>query len=260
MKLAAIYNVWDGEELLPGSIQRIIDHVDEIIIVYQSMSNYGEAHDPMPRLIHQHMELFSSASIHAIHYVPNTSKGGMFNEKSKRNIGIKSAQVKGCTHFLHIDCDEYYQDFGRAKELFIASGAGGSVCPIYTYFKRPTLRFENPDGYYVPFIHALNPDTEAGNPGIPLGGTYPFHVDPTRGINETNVVEIPEHMHHFSWVRKDIHRKCRNSSARKMIERGTMLQDYGSNEVGHGYYVKDYDQKLITVSDNFNLTAIFDSL
>ena len=81
-----------------------------------------------------------------------------------------------------------------------------------------------------------------------------------RGINETNVVEIPEYMHHFSWVRKDIHRKCRNSSARKMIERGTMLQDYESNEVGHGYYVKDYDQKLITVSDNFNLTAIFDSL
>ena len=44
MKLAAIYNVFDAEELLPYSIKSIRDVVDKVIVVYQKTSNMGEKH------------------------------------------------------------------------------------------------------------------------------------------------------------------------------------------------------------------------
>lgn len=245
MKLAAIYNIWDGVELLHGSVKCIKDHVDVFILVWQDVSNYGEKYSPLPDIA---METFAEVGhkVVNIKYEPVVG-AGMFNEKKKRNIGLGCARAMGCTHFLHLDCDEYYEDFGAAKELYIKSGKPGSVCSLYTYFKLPTLRFETKDGYFVPFIHELKPDTQAGT------RHYPFYVDPTRRINETEVVELPVTMHHFSWVRKDIERKCRNSSAKENIEVGTMLLDYHAPEVGPGYYVQDYCQKLIEVPDSFNL-------
>lgn len=245
MKLAAIYNVWDGDELLPGSIDCIYDHVDKIIIVYQVYSNYGEDYAP-------NLSMYSNDDkIHCILFNPVATSRGSVNETNKRNIGIGIARTWGCTHFLHMDCDEYYLDFADAKQKYIESGKAGSVCKVQTYFKKPTWAFENLDGYYVPFIHELKPHTQAG------ASEYPFYVDPTRRINEWVVAMLPVTMHHFSWVRLDIERKCRNSSAKRNIERGTMLQDYHSPDIGPGFCVKDYGMKLIEVNDNFNLSGIF---
>jgi len=50
MKLAAIYNLWDGEELLLGSMKCLKDHVDLFIIVWQEVSNFGEPHNPLDNL------------------------------------------------------------------------------------------------------------------------------------------------------------------------------------------------------------------
>lgn len=244
-KLAAIYNVWDGVELLEGSIRSIINDVDVIIIVYQKVSNFGEEYDPCPEIIHACSQ-FSRGNFHFEEYTPAIGNGFQ-NESKKRNIGLNLARELECTHFLHIDTDEYYKNFAEAKKLYIESGAEGSVCKLFTYFKLPTLRFETEDGYFVPFIHKLNFDTLAGTID------YPFYVDPTRRINCHNVVELPVHMHHFSWVRKDINRKARNSSAKNNIERGTMTQDYINPKVGPGFYVKDYDKKLIEVENYFNI-------
>jgi hypothetical protein len=41
MKLAAIYNAWDGVELLKGSMNCLKDGVDIFIVIYQDVSNYG---------------------------------------------------------------------------------------------------------------------------------------------------------------------------------------------------------------------------
>jgi hypothetical protein len=240
VKLVAIYNVWDGVELLRGSMECLKDHVDFFIIVHQDVSNFGEKYDPLPEINLEGVNYF------LIKYTPERL-GGANNERAKRNLGIEAAKTYGFTHFILMDTDEYYQDFGKAKELYIQSGASGSVCKLFTYFKEPTLRFETEDGYYVPFIHQLKPNTEAGRK------EYPFYVDPTRRINEVNVAELPAHMHHFSWVRKDIERKARNSSAKANLERGTMLQDYHNPEVKEGFYVRDYDKKLIRVPNQFNI-------
>lgn len=245
MRIAAIYNVWDGAELLSGSIRQIIDHISKLIIVYQDVSNFGEAHDPIPDI---DRNTISDAKVHFIHYKPMWNDGGQ-NERAKRNLGIQKALELGCTHFLHMDCDEYYAEFDIAKKLFIASGARGSVCRLHTYFKKPTLRLDKPEDYYVPFIHELRPDTQAGVK------EYPFYVDPTRRINEKNVVELPVFMHHYSWVRKDIGRKVRNSTARDNLKRKSYIAEY-NKDLKEGDYLTCYERTLIEVPDYFNINSI----
>jgi hypothetical protein len=239
MKLAAIYNLWDGEELLRGSVKCIEDHVDAIIIVYQSISNFGEVYCPLSSL--RDLE-----HCYFVKFAPEEGSG-FANEKRKRNLGITVAKGLECTHFIAMDCDEYYPNFGAAKQLYIDSGKEGSVCKMMTYFKDPTLCFENPDNYYVPFIHKLNPNTETGLPG------YPFYVDPTRAINTTDVIELPILMHHFSWVRKDIKKKIRNSSAKNNIACSNLEADYFNPNVKEGYFVKDFGQKLMRVPNVFSI-------
>lgn len=245
MKLAAIYNVWDGEELFAGSLASIKDHVDEVIVIYQTVSNFGEEHNPAPAIFDAAKDL--KVPLHARQYHPSIGVGTI-NEICKRNMGLKVAEELGCTHFLFLDCDEFYQDFKKAKQQYLTAGTDGSVCKMYTYFNRPTLRFEEYDNYYVPFIHKLHPSTIAGAP------SYPFYVDPTRKVPAYGIVMlIGEPMHHFSYIRKDIERKCRNSSARKNIERSQLLQDYNDPACGPGFYVKDFRQKLIEVPNLFNI-------
>lgn len=42
MKLGVAYNIWDGEELLIPSLRRMRPHVTKIVIVYSTVSNFGE--------------------------------------------------------------------------------------------------------------------------------------------------------------------------------------------------------------------------
>jgi hypothetical protein len=246
MKLAAIYNVWDGEELLRGSIDCIKAHVDVIIIMYQDVSNFGESHDPLSTL-GRYFSL-SNEKIKLIKFRPTVDRKGFKNEIAKRNEGIEAARYLDCTHFLHIDCDEYYKDFAQAKEEFLLSDADGSVCRMFTYFKNPTLRFAHEDNYYVPFIHQLKPNTNSGC------DHYQYYVDPTRRVNCDRVMLIKsERMHHFSYVRKNIERKINNSSARANILKSKLLEDYNNPEVGPGFYVQDFKQRLIEVPNYFNI-------
>jgi hypothetical protein len=247
LKLAAIYNVFDGEELLEGSIKQIYDHVDLIIIVWQDVSNFGESYTPI-------FSEFIKASHKVIFkkYIPD-SKNGFRNEINKRQIGINLAKEYECTHFISMDCDEYYdtEEFGNAKLYFTYSGFGGSVCKMWTYFKSPTYKLETPEGYYVPFIHELKSNTKTGVK------TYPFYCDPTRRINESKVYDTGIMMHHFSWVRKDIGRKVRNSSAKSSFEKGTLLNDYYCTNLysnPEGYYLKDFDKKITLVKNRFNIS------
>jgi hypothetical protein len=244
MKLAAIYNVWDGAELLQGSINCLKDHVDKVIMVYQDVSNFGEKYSPLEILSN-----LEAPGLVLVRFTPNLKKSGGQNETTKRNVGLETAKGFQCTHFLHMDCDEYYQDFGKAKEMYQDLGRKGSVCRLLTYFKKPTLRLKQPENYYVPFIHELRHNTIAG------ATKYPYYVDPTRRINQTDVVELPLFMHHYSWVRKDVMRKVRNSTARKNMEGKTYLQDYNA-DLKPGDYLPCYEQTLIETEDFFNINSM----
>lgn len=241
-KIIAIYNSFDGEELLEGSIECIREHVDFILVVAQKVSNYGEKYDGGYNLANS----LNTVDL-VIEYNPNLKLNGATNETIKRNIGIEYAKQNGFGYFILMDNDEYYQDFGRMKKDFLNSGADGSVCRLWTFYKEPTLRLEEQENYFVPFIHKLHLKTKTGN------NIYPKYVDPTRRINTTNVIVMQDPMFHYSYVRKSIIRKLSNSSASPNISKKikTILDDY--NNACEGYFVKDFQQKLISVPNIFNI-------
>lgn len=243
MKICAIYNVFDGVELLKGSMLTMADHVDLFIIVYQDVSNFGEGYNPIPD-----MDLSPFRAV-LIKYDP-IGIVGFRNEINKRNIGIDYAKKAGMTHFLAVDCDEYYEDFGGLKSKYLTSGKPGSVCKIQSYFKKAEWMFDGLENYYVPFIHKLNSNTESGVKN------YPFYVDPTRKVNELEVIDIGGVMHHFSYVRRNILRKINNSSARENILKSQLMADYNSPELEEhpeGYYVRDFYKKIKVVPNKFNI-------
>lgn len=243
MKLAAIYNLWDGEELIQKSIDIIRPHVDLIIVVVQKESNYGEPRNPMEFITMRDVD-------YIMHFTPNLSASAMVNETAKRQLGLALALNHKCTHFIHLDADEYWLDFATAKKEYCSTGKDGSVAWMWTYFKTHKLRLALPEQYYVPFIHRLLPDTAVGV----FRREYPFYVDPTRNVNTKDVGVIQTKMHHLSWVRDDIERKVRNSTARANIERSQILADYNSPKLGAGYYLQDYRQKLVETNE---LTGVF---
>ena len=256
MKIAAIYNIWDGEELLIPSMKCLDGHVDLFILTYQTKSNFGEVHNPMKNGKFKEIQAAMKTPCELALYEPvitEDNSNGTINETQKRNFGLYIAKKERCTHFLFMDCDEFYQDFGGAKKLYIAlrKGHGGSVCAIETYFGKPTLKFSDVDNYKVPFIHELHKNTQAGV------RKYPFYVDPTRRVNEQDVVDLPVTMQHYSWVRKNIERKMRNSSARTaMLRLENIVPEVQSAH--EGMSVKDMSNRvLVTVPDYFNLTPIF---
>ena len=249
VKLAAIYNMFDGEELLIGSMRCLKDSVDLFIIVHQNISNFGEQYDPLKYLPVAEMD--AEFPIRWVYYEPGIT--GMMDEKMKRNYGINVAKHFGCTHFILMDCDEYYMpgDFEKGKQLFLASGKDGSVVSLFTYFKSAELRQEILDSYYVPFIHELKPYTVTGNT------TYPMYVDPTRRVNSEYAWQLPVIMHHYSWVRRDIHRKARNSSAKKNIEKSSLMQDWETAVEGS---IVNGGNKLIKVPDYFGVNQMIRTL
>lgn len=252
VKLAAVYNVFDGVELLIGSMRSIKSSVDLFIIVYQDVSNFGEQYNPLAHLPVDEMD--TEFKIMWIKYEPASM--GMVDEKLKRGFGINAAREHGCTHFILMDCDEYYLPghFECAKRFFLNSGKDGSVISLYTYFGNAELRQEHKDKYFVPFIHKLHSNTVNGVNG------YPYYVDPTRSVNTGSVELIPIEMQHYSWVRHDIELKARNSSAKRNIEKAGLLKEYYTAKEGS---IVNGGNKLIKVPDYFGINemiATFDSV
>jgi hypothetical protein len=155
-------------------------------------------------------------------------------------------QDAGCTHFMSMDCDEYYDRLEFALAMETAEQYDGTACELYTYFKSPTLRLEKIEDYSVPLIHKIDNQTH--------GSRYPVYCDPTRGLKTSNFYMFKREeimMHHFSWVRTDIHQKVRNSSAKKNLDKSSWLQDYENAK--EGSYVSLYDCQLIAVPNRFEI-------
>lgn len=227
-KLIAIYNVFDGEELLPYSVKQIKPHVDGIICAYQNKSNRGEDYSPS----FQH-SLFD----YVIQYEPNLTITASANEKRKRNFALSSAKqlFPDITHFIFLDCDEIYtsSEFKEAKEEVISLGVDASFCNMLTYYRKPTLHLHPPESYFVPFIckyytwQTLGKNDWLWNKGI--------ISDPTRTpISVATYRLMTLKMHHFSFVRSDIARKLRNSSSDIYAKNWKSLgQEYESGKIIH---------------------------
>jgi len=211
-KLAAIYNVFDSEELLQESIDNIRSHVDLIIVIYQKISNFGINHliD-----IEQYLKTIKGIDIIQL-YDTDMSIPPWKNELAKRVSGCRIALLNECTHFLHVDCDEMYDQkkFKDAKTIIYENNCDSSACSIVDYYKFKYVKIDEEKLSYVPFIHKLT----KGSTQFGLDLTYPVIVDKTRITNPTNSFYLFNKdelvMNHYSWIRKDVRSKLLNSTAR----------------------------------------------
>lgn len=212
MKLGVSYNIFDGEELLEGSIKQIRDQVDYISVVYQTTSNFGnpcndELIPLLERLKNEGLvdELFK--------YSPKVNNGGHFNEITKRNIGLSLSVGEGCTHHMSMDSDEYYlpEQFKFLKEEMVNGNYDSSFCQMRTYYKSWEYQLDPPEDYYVSLLYKINQYSL-----FEMGKQSPVLIDPTRRMDSgkykifsRNEIE----MHHGSYIRDDIRTKLENSSA-----------------------------------------------
>jgi len=233
---------------LRGSIEQIRNSVDVVIAVTQMESNFGEV--DLAGYSHCR-ELHSIGLIDSVSLLePMRGKGGAENEKRKRNYGLNIARSMGCTHFISMDCDEYYLPDQFRKAVDRGYEFAGSVCEIQTYYKRPDWHF-GIDSYYVPFLHQIGQKTQCGSLN------YPYYVDPTRGVvmgpGERVHKFSPDDliMHHFSYIRTDLEKKLRNSSARRNLNIPQILQQY--EEAGPGKLVPHYGKVLIQGQNLFEI-------
>lgn len=217
MRLGVSYNTFDGEELLEDSIKAIRNEVNYISVVYQTVSNFGQECDKglvplLERLKSEGLvdELFE--------YHPRINKGGHFNEITKRNIGLSLSEGAGCTHHMAMDSDEFYtmDQFRYMKKIMEEGGYDSSACQMTTYYKEPIYRLEPKEEYYVSLLFKIKQERE-----YVIGHPFPVLVDPTRRMEPGNCKIFTRdeiEMHHMSYVRKDIEKKVRNSSAKVNFE------------------------------------------
>lgn len=248
MKLAAIYNVYDGEELLEGSIRQILPYVDEVIAVVQTLSNWGERYEGGKVMA----EILKDKGYinNILYFEPSITSerlNGCKNEIKKRSMGLELARQLGHSHFLFMDCDEYYDgyQFEKAKAFIQENDLHATACHIQAYEKFPTLAKIETEGYYVPFIHKIATTNKIGFQ------KYPYYCDPTRTTDHSISYLFAKDeilMHHFTTIRTDIERKYRNSSAKMNFEIEQMLQTYAQ-------IIEEGNQTLNLVPNKFGINV-----
>lgn len=215
-RLAAVYNIFDGEENLQSSIQSVREAVDVVIVVQQQTSNFGNEHK---RNLKSFLKTIKEIDL-LLDYEPDVFSIPGKNEFNKRILGLKKAVEIGCTHYLHMDCDEEYNSvqFKKAFNIILENDYDSSACRLLNYYKFRDLRIEQVLHLYVPFIHKI----QKGIMRMNLENKYPVLVDKTRKGNPINNFHLFEkkdiYMHHYSWVRDDIVQKINNSTARHVFE------------------------------------------
>ncbi|MDE6250277.1 MAG: hypothetical protein K2M34_01415 [Alphaproteobacteria bacterium] len=253
-KLGISYSVWDGEELLEQSIRQIRPVADYINVVWQRVSWHGNMCNT--DLENTLIKLKSMGLIdELIFFEPDLKLNPTQNEQNKRNLGLRAAQNVGCTHFMTMNTDEFYETdvFRAAYQNIIERNLSHTVCNIVCYLT-PTIRYRDYATFFVPFIHRID-----ANQKITFDAFYdeiPCLCDPTRKIKLKHnsrfcfLGEIV--MHHMKHVRKDIRKKLENSSAnqsQKQNEELTNLYILNDQQISDGIN----SGKYIRVPNQFNI-------
>jgi hypothetical protein len=211
MKLGIALNVFDGSELLENCLRQVRKHSHYIVAVCQDISNFGN--EDNEGSIECLRLKFSGLIDEVISYEPIMELLGAANEINKRNIGIEACKKAKCTHYLNLDCDEFYMPTIQiAMKVIENNDYDSTAVHLQSYFKKPEFALEPLDDFCVPFIQKLYPQSKCGR------YDYPILTDPTRipSFFHRFYLFRPSEivMHHFSGLRKNYRRKLENSSAK----------------------------------------------
>lgn len=225
MKLGVAYIVFDGTELLEHSIKQIKSQVDYVCVIYQSRSWFGH---PISSEDSKNLEYLKKSGLvdDVFEYsnfrplsgaTPNNIKSAKNYLRQKRQFGLTQCLLKGCTHYLCMDNDEFYEtsEFKQAKREIEINGYDVTAVRFINYVNIPTVH-RGFDSNYVSFICKIDRSSQMVN------GFF-VKVDPTRGIKTAskkshifNPTVIK--MHHMETVRKNLHLKY-VSTARAIFKR-----------------------------------------
>lgn len=255
MKLVAIINAWgDTIELLPHCINNIKPVVDSVFVIWSLKSNYGEVDDS----IQVFAQNFKDKKVTFFQCEPNLALPAMANERDKRNFGLKMAKNLGYTHFLMMDSDEFYEHepFLRDKQRILRENLNGIVCASQVYFKSPRLSI-GLDTTRVTFISTINVDTcFTWNKSFPFSWEgNQIRIDPTRQLNYKERIAWSDIIcHHYSYIRKDLKQKIRNSTARPYLEKSSILNDFIQAKAG--YFCQFYQKTLVPATVDFGIPEL----
>jgi len=211
MELGICYTVYNGLELLEGSIIQIYPYVDTIVLAFQEVSNTGVYSIEPRKEVERLKKKYEKISI--VEYRANPTFDTKTNELNKHNLGLKCLKKTGVSHFMMSATDHYYNpvEFVKAKE--IANDYDLTLTAMYTYYKHPTWQITPIENYYMPFIMKLHNETEFKK-GV---WSLPYLVDPSVRINTFGkhylFKESEIMMHHYSMIRNDIYNKFKNSAS-----------------------------------------------
>lgn len=253
-KLGISYSVWDGEELLEQSIKQIRPVADYINVVWQKLSWYGRPCNPgLEKLL---LKLKDKGLIdEIIFFEPDLAANPSYNEITKRNIGLRAARRAGCTHFMTMDTDEFYDttQFRAAYNDIVERNLTHTCCNIISYVT-PTVRYRDPESFFVSFINRIDHNEKFTFDAF--CDYIPCLVDPTRKIKLRkksrfcflgNIV-----MHHMTHVRRDINKKVENSTISQTTDGAENLKKSFNSAI------QNISQKLesgeyITVKNQFGI-------
>lgn len=210
--IGVAFNIWDGDEHLPESLAAVKKYADYVVAVYQTVSNFGELYEPV---IPEGFDLI-------VKYEPNLNQTPHWNELAKRNLAMGLCRLKGCTFFQTVDCDEIYDanQILYVRDRMVNEGFDASACQMQTFYGDTKHCFVEPETYYVPLLYKC--DERHFREYV----QWAVLADPTRKLPSNKVLVLNRdecEMLHYSYVRNDIGRKLRNSSARRNLQ-ATMQQ------------------------------------
>lgn len=256
MRLAACYTVFNGLELLKHSIRSINDHVDDIVICWQSISNKGNKSDEVREFIENMMNEFNPKYTFK-KFTPNINLSTKENEIIKHQMMIDAAKELNCTHFHLTATDHYYipDEYARAKEIIEKNDYDCTVTNMYTYYKYPTWQLIPIEDYKAPFINKLYPNTRMST------GAFGAYVDPSVKVNTCKrfhcFSEQDIMLHHYSMVRDDVEDKFKNAAASIGWKPGTverLLKEYNNYDLAKNEGISYFQGRKIKVVPNwFNI-------
>ena len=248
MILGVSYNLFDGEELLEGSIKQIRDQVDYISVVYQTKSNFGNPADS--NLVPLLQDLKSRGLVDTLYLYEPSTIDGFNNEVTKRNIGLDLSRKASCTHHMSMDSDEYYtaEEFKYMKDRVEEKDADAAYCKMQSYYKTWEYALDPPEEYYVATIYKIKDNAK-------FVFQYPcvVLVDPTRRMSKVNNPLVFDRqnvqMHHGSYIRNDVRSKLVNSSSR-----AAFVNDI--DKIVNYYNTWEYPNKVLWGGNAKELTVV----
>lgn len=246
MKLGVSINLFNGEELLESCVKNIRPFADKIVVVFQTVSNFGTHENKnVELLVHRMKEeglidcyIFHTPSqdfegldeetktlitsmrnnFHGVNYDESVYYG-VYNELSKRNKGLEYLRSEGCTHVMDMDTDEFYKhdQLTEALKEVDEGGYDAGFAQMRTFYRFANCELTPPETYYVPFIYKIKPTSvfeQVDNKD------FPVMTDGKRRIRTRYPIIFGRdelEMYHYSYVRADresMYSKFQNCSSR----------------------------------------------